>query len=257
MMTATKTDFGRKKLRDAKAIGFDWSGTVSDDVVAVYLAVCITWKSLGIEVFERDPIAWGMRSVGSAMSDLKHRADVARISGDAELAEKLERITPDQYDRIYGEALRVVVEGRGRGATGKVVPTPIQGVVPALKRLRAAVGPDFSISVISAHPAPMIAKDVDRYGLGGDVFDDIVGDCRDKATVIGEFAAWHSHEPGTVIYVGDTIGDIRAAKRAGVISVGVTSGYHGSSIVTDCHPDATFGCAEDFIDRFLLERSGQ
>lgn len=243
--------FDAKKIA---AIAFDWSGTISDDIIAVHRAVSTAWETFGITI-ERDPILWGQNSANSATADLKIRIAEATAEGDTATAERLARVTGEAYARVYEIALRGVIEGRGPGTIGKAVPTPIEGAVPALRRLRAAVGPAFVIEVISAHPQQMLAADVARYGLGGSMFGAVVGDCRNKGTALADLARRHSLGPRDIIYVGDTVGDVAAAKAAGVVSVGVTGGYHLESAIVAAQPESMFESAEEFIDRFVSERA--
>jgi phosphoglycolate phosphatase-like HAD superfamily hydrolase len=84
------------------------------------------------------------------------------------------------------------------------------------------------------------------------VFNEAFGDCFDKAVILGSFCRRHGLDPATVLYVGDTKGDVDAAKRAGVVSVGVTSGYHDAQTVTDAHPGFIFDSAASFIRLYMM-----
>lgn len=236
-----------KTLENIKAIAFDWSGTLSCDLIAVHMAVCTAWATYGIDV-EHDPIAWAHHSRTSAKADLEARLAAAR-GCDHALADRLSRAIDDggEYAKQYERALREVI------SSGKATPMPMAGVVQALKKLRAVVGPEFPLIVISAHPQGVLEDDIDRYDLGGKIFDEVIGDCINKRDALETFAVKHRIDPRNVAYVGDTRGDMIAARAAGVVSVAVLGGYHTREMIAEAHPDFTYDSAADFINRFMSE----
>ena len=63
-----------------------------------------------------------------------------------------------------------------------------------------------------------------------------------------------SETPSNAIYLGDTIYDIRAAKKAGVHSVGVATGYHVRERLVNENPDFVVDSLTEFqstITKFL------
>jgi len=56
-----------------------------------------------------------------------------------------------------------------------------------------------------------------------------------------------------VYYIGDTAGDIREARRAGVKTVAVTWGWHNSEILEAVDPDFLIDTAHALLDLFLQE----
>jgi len=56
-----------------------------------------------------------------------------------------------------------------------------------------------------------------------------------------------------VYYIGDTTGDIREARRAGVKTVAVTWGWHNSEILEAVDPDFLIDTAHALLDLFLQE----
>ena len=59
--------------------------------------------------------------------------------------------------------------------------------------------------------------------------------------------------PQAAAYVGDSPGDIEAARRAGVFSIGVTWGYHGAAELADAGADALIERADELL-RFASSR---
>jgi len=58
-----------------------------------------------------------------------------------------------------------------------------------------------------------------------------------------------------VYYIGDTTGDIREARRAGVKTVAVTWGWHNSEILEAVDPDFLIDTAHALLNLFLQETS--
>jgi phosphoglycolate phosphatase-like HAD superfamily hydrolase len=232
-----------------KGIAFDWSGTLSDDIVATHLAALRLGKSLEFEV-DGDPIAWGRRPTTNQKTDIEQRIAEALKTGNSQLATSLSALG-DSYASLYRFELHAVVNGQSDRATGRCVPTPVRGAIGALRILRETMGQGFQMAVISAHPCDMLAADVDRYQIPVDMFASVQGDCFDKSARLTALCLSWRLDAGQVAYVGDTTGDVAAAKRAGVVSVGVTSGYHTLEMIRDAAPDATFETVADFVDAFL------
>jgi phosphoglycolate phosphatase-like HAD superfamily hydrolase len=64
-----------------------------------------------------------------------------------------------------------------------------------------------------------------------------IGSVTDKASVIQITLAGFGARHTDVCYIGDTVFDIRAAKKAGVMSVAVASGYHTHERLAAEKPD--------------------
>ena len=71
----------------------------------------------------------------------------------------------------------------------------------------------------------------------GEYFDEILGSVSDKAAALKELAGRFGFELGEVIYIGDQVGDIKYAKRAGVVSVGFCGGIHRLEKLSEVRPD--------------------
>lgn len=249
-MTTTTGLADEGTFAEIKAIAFDHSGTISDDIIATHRAATIAGASYGIAV-ECDPIAWGLRAQSSAKTDILARAAMAREMGDVALAGRLAAITPDAFAEMFRRTLRIVVHGVTPGGIGRCVPTPIGDSVGALRKLRHAVGDAFPIAVISAHPQDLLTADLVRYGIAGGIFTKIQGDCFNKTDALIAFARTNGLDPKCVAYVGDTIGDMHAAQCAGVVSIAATCGYHSREMMIAMKPRFVFDDVAQFVDRFV------
>jgi phosphoglycolate phosphatase len=94
-----------------------------------------------------------------------------------------------------------------------ITPTlPLPGAAEALAAVRAAGG---RVVVVTAKRASLAQLHLDHLGLAVDV---LVGD----AWADGKAAALREH--GATVYVGDHVADMAAARSAGAVGVGVTTG---------------------------------
>jgi len=50
-----------------------------------------------------------------------------------------------------------------------------------------------------------------------------------------------------IYYIGDTTGDIKEGKEAGVKTVGVTWGWHSKALLAASRPDYLFDTPEDLL----------
>ncbi|WP_275408556.1 HAD family hydrolase [Planosporangium mesophilum] len=102
-----------------------------------------------------------------------------------------------------------------------ITPTlPLPGAAEALAAVRAAGG---RVVVVTAKRAGLARLHVDHLGLPVDV---LVGD----AWADGKAVALREH--GASIYVGDHVADMGAARTAGVVGVGVTTGPCDAAALT-------------------------
>ncbi len=69
------------------------------------------------------------------------------------------------------------------------------------------------------------------------LFVDEVCSSKDKAKSIEEFIEKYGVERERIIFVGDTVQDILAGKRAGVKTVGYSGGYHTHAQIKEADPD--------------------
>ncbi|HEV7896345.1 MAG TPA: haloacid dehalogenase-like hydrolase [Planosporangium sp.] len=94
-----------------------------------------------------------------------------------------------------------------------IAPTlPLPGAAEALAAVRAAGG---RVIVVTAKRAALARLHLDHLSLPADV---LVGD----AWADGKAAALREH--GATVYVGDHVADMAAARSAGVVGVGVSTG---------------------------------
>lgn len=178
---------------------FDWSGTISDDRRVVYAANRLMREDYGLP-----PVAFEDWLGTVTMTVAEHFAqDGVTVGPDALWA---------HYERRLGEVV-----------AGGMRPVIYVDAIDALARLAEREG--VRIGLVSSHPESHLLDEVRGYGLS-DRFDAVVGSSRDKAADIARVVADWDARPDATLYVGDTVHDIRHSKRAGVLSAGITTGYH-------------------------------
>ncbi len=200
---------------------FDWSGVLSDDRLPVYETNMILLGRYGKPriTFEE----WLPKTTLS----VREFGPVYGINVD-----------PDQ---IFEEYVKAFNEMRSTG----IHPTIYPGAKEVLGKLIQA---GKKLILVSSHPEKNLIQEAAEYGVDK-YFDLIVGSQKDKTEAIlkicGEIDVAPS--PQTVAYIGDTIYDIQAAKKAGVYSIGKANGYHAKERLLNENPDRVIEDVADLL----------
>lgn len=124
------------------------------------------------------------------------------------------------------------------------IPTsrPLPGATEALEVVREAGG---RILIVTAKHATQARAVLDVAGLYA---DDVAGEsfAEQKGEVLRSF--------GAKVYVGDHVGDIAGAKRAGAAAVGVATGPTSADELSDAGADVVFAGLHEFPDWFAAWR---
>ena len=191
---------------------FDWSGTISDDRRPVYEANLRMRAGYGIPAVSFED--WLATAAGNAFDAF--RALGVDAPEDALNANYLARLS-----EVVSEGIRPEAYGDASDAIAAI----------------SAIG--RPIGVVSSHPQGHLLAEAERYGLRPR-FQVVSGDHRDKAPELARLCDDFGVEPRNACYVGDMTFDIRAAKRAGLVSVGITTGYQSRPTLAAERPDALF-----------------
>ncbi|MDX9746683.1 MAG: HAD family hydrolase [Syntrophales bacterium] len=107
---------------------------------------------------------------------------------------------------------------------------------------------DHVLAIISSNTSDIIRRALDAYQIDG-YFEEILGS--DTAYGKGEKINLAMYLFGVaqnrICYIGDTAGDIREARQAGVRAVGVTWGWHSPERLMAAHPDFMAERPEDLF----------
>ena len=211
---------------DIDVVGFDWSGTCSNDMRPVYEA---DMRILDLYGKKRMPLGeWRQNTTASAVEFFNNHG----IHGDPEMLHAL-------YKEMYDEVVR-----------GGIKPVPFEDTGIAMKYIQMD---EKKIFVLSTHPEENLKNEAQDYGFS-EYIDLIVGDSNDKTKDLQRICSGLQIEPGRVLYVGDTDRDIKSGREAGVITVGICSppwkqrGYHDRVRLELEDPDYMIECPEEIWD---------
>ena len=204
----------------------DWSGVISDDRRPVYEAGMRVLEAHKMNRFSFEE--WLPRTT---LTSTEFFANCG-IAGDS-------KILFDEYRGAYAQVKK-------------------EGILPAAYPdskavLESLYDTGFPVIVVSSHPSEHLEKEALEYGVK-DYILSFMGNVTDKTSGILEICMGMGERPSNTIYLGDTIYDIKAAKKAGVCSVGVATGYHTKERLADENPDLVVDSLTEFQDtikRFL------
>ncbi len=207
------------KFKAIKLVIFDWSGVISDDRRPVHAADGIVLKKYGIK--NRDFDAWLADTKASASEYFAYLG----VKGD-----------PVVLKKEYEEAL---------------TQTRINGLHPVLypvarETLQALEQAQKITAVISKHPTIHLHREAHEYGIAA-FFSEIIGDIHDKASTLQKVLQDTGIHPDHACYVGDMTFDVLAARQAGVIAVGVPTGYQTKDVLAAEKPDVMLEKLSDIL----------
>src|SRR3989344_5638761 len=173
---------------------FDWSGVCSDDRLPVYDANMHLLRrfSKPIMTFEE----WLPRTT---VSPIEFLADHG-VTGERDVLFAL-------YKHYFDEAIK-------NGIRPFAYDDLVDGIASVVDHDKRAV-------VLSAHPVENLMNEAKEYGVF-DLIDDFVGGAKNKADGLKEIIRRRGIRSDRVIYTGDTIYDIEAAKKAGIVSAAMS-----------------------------------
>jgi phosphoglycolate phosphatase len=125
---------------------------------------------------------------------------------------------------------------------GKMKPfNAMQPVLDDLKKNNVLI-------VISSNDSPTIQEALRLYHFNG-IFQEILGaDFKfSKKEKILYTIKKYSVAPNNIYYIGDTTGDIKEGKQAGVKTVGVTWGWHSKEKMATARPDYLFDEPQELL----------
>ncbi len=126
---------------------------------------------------------------------------------------------------------------------GKMKPfTAMRPVLDELKKNNILI-------VISSNDSPTIQEALRLYNFNG-IFQEILGaDFKFSKKEKNLYAIKkYSTAPRDIYYIGDTTGDIKEGKQAGVKTVGVTWGWHSKEKMAASKPDHLFDSPQELLN---------
>ncbi len=195
--------------KEVKLFTTDWSGVMSDDRMPVYESNMRVLEAHGIK-----------RMTFQQWLPVTQLTPIEFFANHGLIGDR------DKLFQEYSDVFSVV---RREGMNPTVYPD-------AAMLLKFLAEQDIPTIVISSHPSGHVNAEALEYGLSG-YFAWFKGDVKDKTVGILEVCQKEGFSPSNTLYVGDTIYDVQAAKKAEAISVGISSGYHIRSRLEAETPD--------------------
>jgi phosphoglycolate phosphatase len=120
----------------------------------------------------------------------------------------------------------------------------VAAMVPVIEELQK----NNILLVISSNDSATIKEAIERYQFNGN-FQEILGSdfMLSKKDKILYAIDKYQTAPQDIYYIGDTTGDIKEGKQAGVKTIGVTWGWHSKEKMAAARPDYLFDKPQDLL----------
>lgn len=105
---------------------------------------------------------------------------------------------------------------------------------PGMKEAVRVLSANHHLAVVSSNETAVVHQSLTALNL--DCFEDIIGSDQEPSKTKSLFHLKKKYEGIPVYYIGDTIGDVKEGRKAGVHTVSVSWGWHGER-VADAMPD--------------------
>ncbi|MFO7569451.1 MAG: HAD family hydrolase [Smithellaceae bacterium] len=121
---------------------------------------------------------------------------------------------------------------------------PFDAIRPVLRELAGK----HPMVVISSNDTPTIEEALRLYDFSG-IFQEVLGSdfMFSKKEKILYAAEKYKAGLTDIYYIGDTTGDMKEGRQAGVRTVGVTWGWHSKALMTAARPDYLFDQPDDLL----------
>lgn len=214
-------------LSQISTLLIDWSGVLSDDRRPVYEANMRVIEARGKKRLSFDE--WLAASLVGAREFFESQG----IAEDP--------------DRLFEEYARLMGEVRTEGLFPVAYPDALPFLQAASQTLR--------IVVLSSHPDALLRQESAEYGFE-EYITKFVGNLQDKSSGIDSLAPSPEIRK-TCAYLGDSIFDVRFAKKSGVLSIAIPTGYHSRERLAGEHPDLLVDSLTKLKEMFAGEERGE
>ena len=209
-----------QKLHNIQLVISDWSGVFSDDRLPVYES-----NMRVIEKHGKKRVSFDEWLPVTRLTPIELFSDFG-VTGD--------------HDLLFEEYRQTLNAVRNEG----IHPVVYQDAMMTLKGLLKRKLP---IVIVSSHPEKNLIAEAEEYGIKNFITT-FYGNAKDKTEEILKVAATYNLSPGSTLYMGDTIYDIQAAKKAKVHSIGVATGYHVKERLISEKPDVVLDSLFSLLD---------
>ena len=184
---------------------FDWSGTLINNRVAMYMAVKTIFSDYGKKLTYTE---FRKEFKQPLYAFYRHH-----------LPDSSEKEIKEKFLWYYSKEEK-----------SKLFP----GILSALRGLKKS----SSLFVFSSHPIGVLEKEMKENGLMS-LITHYQGDVREKKEELSDFVSKHNLRNEETCYVGDMTDDIEAARRSKIASIAVEWGYQKAEMLSSAHPNCT------------------
>ncbi len=181
-----------------RMMAFDWSGVISDDRLPVYES-----NMRILDAYKRPRITFEEWLVRTTQTP----AEFIRDQGIIDSPSAIYKLHQTNYAAVGKEGINPVL------------------YADAAKSLKALHEHGAPRVVISSHPAEHFRREAAEYGLKN-CFHRFIGSVMNKTEGLLGASFTLGSDPSTIVYLGDMVYDIMAAKKAGVSAAAIATRYH-------------------------------
>ena len=137
----------------------------------------------------------------------------------------LPELSKEEQDKLYEEAIHEAEEA-----------FLFDGVLEVIQELHRK---GVQLFVISSDPYSKLLLEAKEYGIS-DFFLELIGGVHEKEYALLSLIKKYDLDRSKTIFIGDTCGDIRAGKKAGVTTIGISWGFNVKEKLLAAKPDFIF-----------------
>jgi phosphoglycolate phosphatase len=120
---------------------------------------------------------------------------------------------------------------------------------PEMVALLNALAEAYPVYVITANQTEMVSRFLERHGVEG--VRAVIGGDLEVSKVKRIRSVMKQYQDHTAFYIGDTKGDMREARRARAVAVGVTWGWHSADKLQEGRPHHLLSEPDELRAMFL------
>lgn len=201
----------KAKRRPLLMVICDWNGTLLDDLGLVYGSVLEIFSVYGLP-----PPSLGQYRA-EITADFKEFYHAHGIPDGVEIHD-LNAIRKRYFEKRWKEARL------HRNA---------DEFLELLQQLKLFMG------IVSAEIDTVLKKRLEQFGIT-QYFDGVIGNAWDKEKALKEMLGMFHFLPEEAAYVDDTFDGLMAARKVGILPIGVTHGYHTPGRIFSAQPDERY-----------------
>lgn len=212
--------------REITTIICDWSGTLSDDRIPVWMTNNILLKNYKLPQISYDDFFLAIApTLRQFMEERKVKVNLDKLN--------------EEFLQVYQEVTR-----------NENPPMMYQDTQEFLEYLKSR---GKTIVVLSTHPQQFVESEARMYGIHT-FFDEIIGGVQDKALGLEQYCESLGVRPQESVYVCDTAWDTISARKANILPLTVSRGYHSRErLEKHLEREEIFNNLIEIIDSRLLE----